>query len=406
MSEETKPRRSRERGSGSIYKQKGSRFFWVAYFKDGKRVRESTECEQITDARLFLKRRLQAVDGGNFLGPRVEKITVNELFDDLLQDYKVHGYCFLWPERMWNANMKEYFGGETLTAEKRAEKYSGMRASRVGTTQIAAYVEKRQKEGISTSTINRELSMLRRAFSLAFDAEPQKVLRVPKFHKFIVSEKGCERRGFCEQEEYKKLAEHAKEPWLRGLLALAYTYGFRRGDLLGEWEEGRWKRMPMLCKQVDLLNNTVTLYSGETKNKEGRLVVLTEECKLLVTELRKGKQPDDFLFTRNGKPVKDFRGTWDALTESAGLPGLLVHDFRRSSARNAIRRGVPQKVARELGGWKTDSVFNRYNIVSEDDIKDAARKIEEGAQAVVHSLAIVTPETDSEKTEENVQKPV
>ena len=49
-----------------------------------------------------------------------------------------------------------------------------------------------------------------------------------------------------------------------------------------------------------------------------------------------------------------------------------------------------------LSSW-LPAVFNRYNIVSEDDIKDAARKIEEGAKAVVHSLAIVTPETDSEK---------
>jgi hypothetical protein len=55
------------------------------------------------------------------------------------------------------------------------------------------------------------------------------------------------------------------------------------------------------------LNNTVTLYSGEIKNGEGRTVALTEECKLLVTELRKGKQLEDFLFTRNGEPVRDFR---------------------------------------------------------------------------------------------------
>ena len=151
---------------------------------------------------------------------------MDELFDDLLQDYKVHGYCFSWPEYLWNAHMKDYLGGETLKAEKRAEKYSGRRASRIGTTQIAEYVAKRQSEKVSPSTINRELSLLRRAFSLGFDSEPQKVLRVPKFHRFIVSEKGCERRGFAEEAQYRKLADKAKEPWLRGLLSLAYTYGF------------------------------------------------------------------------------------------------------------------------------------------------------------------------------------
>ena len=108
---------------------------------------------------------------------------------------------------------------------------------------------------------------------------------------------------------------------------------------------------------------------------------------MLLSELRRGKQPEDYLFTReNGEVVKDFRGAWDALTEAAGVPGLLFHDFRHSSVRNMIRRGVPQKTARTVSGHKTDSVFERYNIVSEDDIRDAARRIEEGAKAAAANV--------------------
>jgi len=50
----------------------------------------------------------------------------------------------------------------------------------------------------------------------------------------------------------------------------------------------------MRCSQVDLLGNSVTLYSGETKNDEGRMVALTEECRMLLTELRRGKNPKIF----------------------------------------------------------------------------------------------------------------
>jgi hypothetical protein len=64
-----------------------------------------------------------------------------------------------------------------------------------------------------------------------------------------------------------------------------------------------------------------------------------------------------------------------------------------------VRRGVPQKTAREISGHKTDAVFSRYNIVSEADIQDAARKIEEGAKAAVsgsiHSSFIVEPQKES-----------
>lgn len=386
----------RPRGTGSIFSVPGSRNLWVGYTgANGEYIRESRGSAKKEDAKNFLKRRMEAVSGGNFLGPRIEKITVDELFDDLLQDYKTHGQFFLWPERTWNAHLKDYFGGETLKAEKKSEKYPGMKAARVGTVQLAGYVEKRQGDGASKSTINRELALLRRAFSLGFDSEPQKVSRVPKFHRFIVSEQGNERRGFVEEPEYRKLAELAAgQLWLRGLLALAYTYGFRKAELL-----------EMRCSQVDLLNDTVCLYSGETKNGEGRIVALTRECRELVVELRKGKQPEDYLLTReNGEPVRDLRSAWDALVEAAGLPGLLLHDFRRSAVRNMIRAGVPQKTAREISGHKTDAVFNRYNIVSEADIRDAARKLE--ARPVIHSSFIVEAQEEENRKEGNARKPI
>jgi integrase len=387
----------RPRGTGAIFSVPGSRFLWVGYTDaKGEYVRESSKETQPTRAQKFLNNRLQAVANGNFLGPRVERITVDELFDDLLQDYRTHGQFALWPERCWNAHLADYFGGETLKADKRAEKYSGMKAARVGTAQIAGYVEQRTTEGAAKSTINRELALLRRAFSLGFDAEPQKVSRIPKFHRFIVSEKGNERRGFVEEAQYRRLAELVKEPWLRAMLALAYTYGFRKAELL-----------EMKCSQVDLLNNTVSLYSGETKNGEPRTVYLTEECRFIVTELRKSKRPEDFLLTRkNGEPIHDLRGTWAALTEEAKLPGLLLHDFRRSAVRNMIRRGVPQKTAREISGHKTDSVFNRYNIVSEADLQEAARKIEAGAKAVIHSSFTVEPEGASNERRQKEQRPI
>ena len=126
---------------------------------------------------------------------------------------------------------------------------------------------------------------------------------------------------------------------------------------------------------------------------------------MLLGALRRGKQPEDFVFTwENGEPVKDFRGTWDALT--AGVPGLLFHDFRRSSVRNMIRRGVPQKTAREISGHKTDAIFDRYNIVSPADIQDAARKIEEGAKAanVIPTSFQLAPNQGNEELQENLQE--
>jgi integrase len=174
------------------------------------------------------------------------------------------------------------------------------------------------------------------------------------------------------------------------MLAVAYSFGFRKGELL-----------QMRTQQVDLLNRTITLDPGTTKNGEGRTIKMTQEVYELLLECVRGKGPDDLLFTRkNGKPVLDFRGAWYSLCQKSGLgrlikteegkekwEGLIFHDLRRSAVRNMVRRGIPERVSMTISGHKTRAVFDRYNIVSESDLIDAARRIEEGRETEVgHSF--------------------
>ena len=66
---------------------------------------------------------------------------------------------------------------------------------------------------------------------------------------------------------------------------------------------------------------------------------------------------------------------WHEACEAAGMPDLLFHDLRRSAIRNLKRAGVQDKVAMEISGQKTRSVFDRYNIVDEGDIEAAGEKL-------------------------------
>jgi integrase len=81
------------------------------------------------------------------------------------------------------------------------------------------------------------------------------------------------------------------------------------------------------------------------------------------------------VFHRNGRPVGDYRDAVHTARVKAGLPDFLVHDLRRSAVRNLTRAGIPEAVAMSLSGHLTRSVFDRYNITSGEDQREAVRKI-------------------------------
>ena len=357
-STEKKPRG--KRGQGTVYWPKNSSNWWIKFSVNGQVIQQSANTESKREALDELKTQIHKHANGEAVAPKIRRITVAELFEAVVTNYRNNGKSVRWVEYVWRLHLEPYFGH--------------MRAASVGTDQLAGYVASRkaEKEPVANATINRELALLRRAFSLGYKSKPRKVAALLDLSEFMLEENNV-RTGFVDEAQYRILCETAAgQLWLRAMLALGYTYGFRRGELL-----------TMRVGQVDLLARTIRLNPGETKNGKGRTVTLTESCYVLVLELVKGKQPDDFLITRrSGKPVRDFRSAWHALTDAAKMPAnLLFHDLRRSAVRNMVRRGVTEKVAMKISGHVTRSVFDRYDIVNESDLADAALKVERGGRA-------------------------
>jgi integrase len=332
------------RGLGRIFKR-GS-IFWIAYYHRGKEYRESSGSENEAQARKLLKKRLGEMGRGRFIGPDAEKVTFDHMASDLETDYKTNGKRSLTSAKLSVRNLRKFFGLD--------------RALDITTDRIRKYTAMRQGEDVTNATINRELSALKRMFSLSLQAG--KLNSRP--HVPMLEENNA-RQGFLDHGNYLKLCE-ALPKYLLDPFTFLYYSGWRVSEMRSlEWRD------------VDLAGKVVRLRPEVSKNKDGRVLPLSGELLQVFARAKRHRRLDcRFVFHKKGKPIGDFKKSWKTACKDAGLEGTLVHDMRRTAVRNMVRAGIPERVAMAMSGHKTRSVFDRYNIVSESDLQEAAGKLQ------------------------------
>lgn len=353
-------------GVGRVYSRPNSPCLWLYYCHNGKVFRRSAGTDSPKEAKKKLQDLIKEVGQGSYRGGKAERIKVQELADDLIRDYKINGKKSLDDvEARWELHLKGFF--------------AHYRANDITTSLVSRYIEKRQNEGAANGTINRELAALKRMFNLGLQSTPPKVMRTP--HIPHLQEDNV-RTGFVEAEQYQKLADQFGRVglWMRSLFECGYVYGWRISELLN-----------LKVGQVDLVHRIIRLNPGETKNKKGRTVVMTEMVFQLLKQCCADKGSDERVFTRTTadgrvKPIADFRERWWNGCKAAGCPDLLFHDLRRTAVRNMVRSGISEHVAMKISGHKTRSVFDRYDVVSERDMAEATQKIERHQAVFAQSL--------------------
>jgi len=325
----------------------------MQYYVRGRLRQESTGFTDKADAENLLKQRIGDVAGGRHVGP--ERATIADLCNPVLEDNRLRGLRDArHVEWRYLANVAPIVGR--------------LPVSRFGQAQVRQYIVGRRAAGASNASINRELAIVRRGFNLGAQEDP------PLVHSLLVIpllEENNVRQGFLEQDEYERLLEELPTN-LKALFVCGYHTGARKNELRRiQWD------------QVDLTGGVIRLLASQTKTKKARTLPIYGDMWRWL-EHQRTTCPAGCVWVFHGArmhPVDNHLNGWSEACQRAGLPKLLFHDLRRSAVRNMKRAGIQDKVAMDISGHRTRSVFDRYNIIDEADVRGAGERLEEYAKA-------------------------
>ena len=193
------------------------------------------------------------------------------------------------------------------------------------------------------------------------------------------------RKGFFEHEEFLALRKAVPE-YARGFCTFACRSGWRRTEIAS-----------LTWSQVDRAQAIVTLNPGETKSGAGRTMYLDNELRGVIAEQWERRKRSGwltpFVFTNQSGTgrIGGFRKSWKSSCKTAKIGDKLFHDLRRTAIRNMVRAGTAERVVMQISGHKTRSVFGRYDIVSDADLRVAPERLsaylDPKIGAICHDLA-------------------
>jgi integrase len=335
--------------------RKLGRCFWIRYSLRGKRIEEKTDAANESEARKILNERLGPVAKGE-TPSAVSKVRLSEPYADMQADYRNKGHNLRILAKNW-AHVEGVFGTD--------------RVSTIDHGRMQRYIDvRRDVDKAAPATVQGEIAVLRRMIRLG--KRKGTVAQLPDFPTITVQNT---RSGFFERDEFECVRAELPD-YLRPLVTVGYWLGWRIGELLAlQW------------RQVDLDRGTIRLDAGTTKNDEGRLAYLPPEALEVLEDWRSETAKLEkargviipHVFHHDGRPIRNCYTAWRSACARAGFGGRLFHDLRRTAARNYRRQGVSEGVVMKIGGWKTRSMFDRYNIQNEADRREAAAMVSQGS---------------------------
>lgn len=344
----------------SKYMQEGQRFWKVDLWltlPDGRasRFRKKKIPTKEQAEALVSKVKTEAFEGRYFDRVRVPKITVTKAWEDYEPVSKRDNDT--WQSEAGRAKHLKRILGPQLVASltvKDIDEYRTKRGKDI--TQRGAPPQ--------SATLDLEVELLKRIINYAVAS---KILPANPIASVKLLRKSNVRKSVIDEATFSKLHAEA-EDFFKPIILVAYDTGMRKSEVL----DLKWS-------QVQLKDGTIRLSADDTKTENPRIICLTQRVIEMLKKLPR-RLGCDFVFPNpeTKKPWNECRKVFQRACRKAGLEGAWFHDLRRSFVTNSRRRGVPESVVMKMSGHKTRAVFDRYNIVEEEDLRAAVKKIEAG----------------------------
>ena len=318
---------------------KRGRVYWMSLSHNGRLARQSTGIKDKKLAeKIYRKVMTDVTEGKWFNRLPGEQKTFREMMDRYMAEHSIPNKKSWQRDRDSLTHLNPIFGELTLPE--------------ITSPRISEYKYHRRLEGAAPATINKELALMKHAFTLAIKEwewtreNPVKNVRMEK-------EPPPRDRWLAYEEEDCLLS--VCPAWLKGIIIFAIETGARRGEILSlTWNE------------VNLPSELVTILGRKTA--VNRSIPLTQRViEVLKTRGRRRSKVrsiyEDLVFTYpEGKRVdiSDLRLAFEGALRKTGIQSFRFHDLRHSFASRWAQAGIDTYTIQTLMGHKSFSTTQRY----------------------------------------------
>jgi integrase len=346
MSENAKKRRPY--GSGSVFKR--GKKYWIAYYSNGKLVREAVSLDRDT-AEKVLKTRQSDIIRRRFHLPTTQKMRFEEMAKQYLEWSKINKRSWLRDADSLK-NLVPFFKVHSLSeiTPLMVDQYKEMRKKTVKVSKVSK-IEKRP----ANATVNRELALLKHLFSMAIkweyvDSNPVKGI---KFLKENMKER------ILTTEEISTLLDEANEN-LHRIVLTALCTGMRLGEILAlKWRD------------VNLRSGFVQV--EHSKNGKMRKVPINSALTEMFRSVNKGE--GEYVFMNHGRPIKSIQEAFENALKRGGIKNCRFHDLRHTFATYALYNGADLVSIRDILGHSDIRMTARYAHSTEEMKKRAVESL-------------------------------